>query len=254
MSNHPQMPAYLVGRSFCSIADERVPEGAPEPKAYVGFHNSPEEIERIGKNVRILAYLSYDLIEYAWRLAETSWERRGGYDEGSELPTSSRAAAAGAIALAYAALEAAINEQIVNLEGMLRDNGDAVRARLARLVIGLSLRDRLDAVAAIYGHAIEWGTEPTFQRFELLVAVRNHLLHHELGGGLLVEGYWPAKRLRDLPNQIKSPYRSRKDLHWYDHVLAPAGAVWAVNVACEVLSALEHWWNELRPPSRGAST
>jgi hypothetical protein len=247
------MPAYLLRGSFCSLADERIPDRPPEPKAYVHVDGPQEEIERISQNVRISAYLSYDLIEYAWRLVEVSWERRGGYDQGSELPTSSRAAAAGAIALAYAALEAAINEDILNLEGTLLDSGDAGRARLAKLALRLSLRDRLDAIAAIYGHAIDWGAEPTFQRLELFVAVRNRLLHHELGGGVLTEGYWPAKRLRDLPKQIDSPYRSRNDLHWYDHVLAPAGAIWAVNAACDVLSALEHWWDELRPPGPAAT-
>jgi hypothetical protein len=248
------MPAYLSRRSLCGLAAEPIPDRAPQPKATLQHDGPQEELEQIRQNIRVWAYLSHDLIEYAWRLVEMSWERRGDYDDGKELPTSSRAAASGAIALAYAALEAAINEEVVNLEGRLGESGDTTRSRLAKLASGLPLRDRLDAIAAIYGHAIDWGSEATFQRFDLLVAVRNHLLHHELGAGSLAEGYWPAKRLRDLPNQIGSPYRSRTDLDWYDHVLTPAGAIWAVNTACEVLSALEHWWDALPHPRGQVAT
>src|SRR5437762_2161676 len=95
MSEYMRMPPYLTNRALQPIADERVPGEAPKPKAYCGLHNSPEEIARVGGSVKILAYLSYDLIEYAWRLTEISWERRGGYEEGLELPASSRASAAG---------------------------------------------------------------------------------------------------------------------------------------------------------------
>jgi hypothetical protein len=245
MSQRPRLPAYLAERSFSPIANEQIPTDPPETKVYFGPLDTPDQIENLAKNVHIAVYLSYDLIEYAWRLTELSWERRGQSDEGMELPASSRACAAGAIAVAYAALEAAINEDIVNVSGVLRDNGDAARARLVTLAIGLPLRSRLDALAATYEHSINWGTEPLFQRFDLLVAIRNHLLHHELKTARADEGYWPAARLRDLPNQIRSPYRSRKDLHWYDHVLTPAGAAWVVDAACEVLAELERWWGGL---------
>jgi hypothetical protein len=249
--SQPRMPAYLASRSFPSIAAEQTPNSAPEPKGYVGESNSPEEIAEVGSRIHMYAYLSYDLVEYAWRLAEISWERRGGYETGLELPTSARAAAAGAVALAYAALEAAVNEYVVNLHSSLERDGDPARARLAELSIKLSLGDRLDAVAAISGHSIDWGADPVFQRFELFVAVRNQLLHHRLGTGLLTEGYWPVKRLRELLKQIESPYQSRSGLHWYDHVLTPAGAIWAVNVACNVLSTIDRWWGKrVGPRSR----
>lgn len=253
MSQRPRLPAYLAERSFSPIVNEQIPTEPPEPKVYFGPLGTPNEIENLAKNVHVAVYLSYDLIEYAWRLAELSWERRGLFDEGKELPASSRACAAGAIAVAYAALDAAINETIVNASGILQDNGDAARARLITLASRLTLRDRLDALAATCGHSISWGTEPLFQSFDLLVAIRNRLLHHELKTARADEGYWPAARLRNLPIQIASPYRSRKDLHWYDHVLTPAGAVWVVDVACQVLAQLEHWWGALVTTIRESS-
>lgn len=228
---------YLAATAFPPLDAEPIPNGPPEPKAIV---NPPEA----ARNIFIAIYLSGDLIEYAWRLVELSWRHRGRYDEGLELPVSSRGAAAGAISLAYAALEAAINEAIVNLSGWLREAGDHAGQRTVDLLTKLPVRDRLDGLAAASGHAIAWGTDDVFQRFVLLVSVRNHLLHHELETAALDQGYWPANALRNLPVAIKSPYRQRPDLHWYDHMLSPAGAEWSVRAACDVLTRMDVWWKE----------
>lgn len=237
----PTPPPYLRAH-LSPLAEEETPDREPEAKAYWGGGFSTEEIEHLKRETRIAVYLSNDLIRYAWRLVEISWERAGGFESGLELPNSSRAASAGAIAVAFASLEAAINEGVENLAGMLTHLGHDARARQVFLSRTLSLRDRLDALGAAHGHAIDWGGQAAFQAFDLLVAVRNHLLHHEMKDASVATGYWPANRLRALPNLISSPYRRRTDLHWHDHVLSPSGAAWAVGTACAVLETLDNWW------------
>jgi hypothetical protein len=191
MPEPPRMPPYLVGRTFAPIRDEAVPSWPPEPKAVV---RPPEA----ASGIFLAVYLSYDLIEYAWRLVEISWERRGRFEEGLELPVSSRGAAAGAISLAYAALEAAINEAISNFSSWFSEAGDLAHQRIVDLLQRLPIRDRLDGIAAVSRHAISWGTDEVFQRFAILVTVRNSLLHHELGTAPLDQGYWPVNGLRNL--------------------------------------------------------
>jgi len=224
MSKPPRIPPYLASPPdpLVPLGSETPPTEPPEPK--VCSIEPPEAASRIF----LAIYLSDDLVRYAWRLAEISWERRGGFDEGLELPASSRAAAAGAITVANAAVEAAINESSGNLSSLIRhEGGDPAQARIVELLGGdrRSLEERLEGLAAIYGHVIDRGGDSVFQRFVLLVAVRNRLLHHKFETAPLDQGYWPTKSLRDLPIKLASPYRNRRDLHWFDHILTPPGVI-----------------------------
>jgi hypothetical protein len=224
------------------IAEEQIPTLPPPPQAQWLLKPDDPGMQELLKSggVRVRASLDYDLLRCAWRLSELAHRFEGGYRQGHELPQSAVAASAGAIALACAAFEAALNETIDDAK---HSASDAAGAQLLGLLVGLTPRDRLAAFAGFKGHVVSWGSEP-FQSLNALLAVRKQLLHAEPALVEWDQGHWPAPVLKDLPRRIGSPYpvsspATDLPLGWDVHVLTPAGAEWAVQTVVAVVKWLE---------------
>jgi hypothetical protein len=223
------------------IEDEQIPTLPPPPQAQWLLKPDDQGIQDLLRSggVRVRASLDYDLLRCAWRLSELAHRYEGGYPQGHELPQSGVAASAGAIALACAAFEAALNEKIDDA----KHSADAAAAQLLALLVGLTPRDRLAAFAGFKGRVVPWGNEP-FQSLNALLAVRKQLLHAEPAMVDWDQGHWPAPVLKDLPRRIGSPYpvtspATDLPLGWDVHVLTPAGADWAVQTVVAVVKWLE---------------
>jgi hypothetical protein len=190
----------------------------------------------------MVAYLDWQLIDAAWRLAMLSRHHSGRFAEGMALPELSTAAAAGAVALACAAFEAALDSTATTLALQAREAGQEGRARAFELLRAVSPRDRLEALLALLDQPFGWDAEP-FQSLALVLSIRKHLLHHEV----------EAKRLRDLPSRLKSPYMGKPGLEWHQHILTPDGAEWAVRSVHTILEILDLLWHDLDPclPKQG---
>jgi hypothetical protein len=222
------------------LADESIPDEPPEPPLKI--LKSEQEPSELLAQIRVVPYLSRQLIESAWRLVELSQHYEGNYRDGKDIPLSSKAASTGAIVLACAAFEACLNEEIFNAA-----SGSEVKdgtSRLLLLTLKLSPRDQLEALAGVAGETVNWGSEP-YQSLNLVLSIRRFLLHHEISLYPADQGFWPAKKLRDLPRRIGSPYpvdsspNGSAALEWHQHVLTPAGAEWAVRVICEVVDLVD---------------
>jgi hypothetical protein len=227
--------------NFQPFAEEQIPQKPPEET--VRFADEMPLEAR--KAVRVFPYLSTTLLECSWRLVELSHFYEGRFREGMDISLSCRSASTGAITAACAGFEAKLNEELFNATEWAREHGSLAKARLLELAMKLTPRDRLDALAATYEEAINWGSEP-YQSLDLILSIRKHLLHHEVSPYDAVEGHWPAKKLRDLQERIKSPYPNNLTLNWDQHVLTPAGAEWVVRVICEIVGRRGEWWRTMR--------
>lgn len=226
---------------FPILEEERIPESPPEGVIHPAEHLSPDEKKGMLQKLSVVPYLSRTLLECAWRLVELSHRHSGRYKEGMDVPLSCRAASTGAITTACAAFEANLNEELFNAADWARGHGSPSKTRILDLAMKLTPRDRLDALAAAYEHTIDWGSEP-YQSLDIILSVRKHLLHHEVGLYNAAEGHWPANKLRDLQKRIGSPYSSDLILDWHHHVLTPGGAEWVVQSLCDVIGRTEEWW------------
>jgi hypothetical protein len=235
-----------------TLEEEEVPDRPPTPNLQFGSSADSEEQFRLMSTggSRFVGTMTYELLDSAWRLVELSWSRQGKYQEGMELPSSARAASAGAIAVACAAFEAVLNEALFQAQAGHTSVAHQAHNRLLGALLKLTPRERLDALAALAGELIDWGSEP-FQSIDLLLSLRKSLLHHEPYFYAAGEAYWPAKALRDLPRRIGSPYPAgpteyRTPLEWYVHILTPAGAEWAVRTVYDTFDIVEDLWRVVR--------
>jgi hypothetical protein len=78
------------------------------------------------------------------------------------------------------------------------------------------------------------------------------LLHHEGCIVTAADGFWPAKKLRDIAKKIGSPYPLQKmpALNWDKYILTPSGAEWAINVVSQIsleIDDLMHMIHDLNP-------
>ncbi len=227
------------------LADEIDPDETPFPGLAINIPD-PNAKRSAAEQIYIGTYLASSLLRSAVRLAELAEKHQGRFLEGLEMPETGKAAAAGAIAVACAALEASLNDMLLTADLLKSDGGPSPEERLIRLTISLPVDRRLEAMAAICGRPIDWSREP-YQSLNLLLSVRKHLLHHE--GGLIkaAEGFWPAKKLGEVARKLQSPYPvdDPVPLPWYVHVLNPKGAAWAVTVIAPVLEELEEMQDDL---------
>lgn len=230
-------PDYL---KYSSLAEEEIPDERPYPAFMLGDGFAPEVRQQILEDSRIPTYLAGDLHRSAVRLRELAEARQGRFRQGCAIPESSKAASVGAIVVACAAFESFVNELILlaDLAGFVDEI--TPDGKLLGLVIGLSPERRLEAIAAIAGHLIDWGAQP-YQDLGLLLSVRKHLLHHETRLVAPVTNYWPSKKLRAVAEKINSPYEldGEYPLPWYDHILTPAGAAWAVEVVASIAREMD---------------
>ncbi|TSA02964.1 MAG: hypothetical protein D4R81_04065 [Nitrospiraceae bacterium] len=224
---------------FGSMNDEVVPQTPPEPPLKV----LSGKIEP--GQIRVVARLSSSLLESASRLLELSSRFEGDYRRGKDISLTCRAASTGVIVVACAAFEADLNEAVFDSADWARSHNAPGKARVLALAMKLNVRDRFDALAAAYGIAMNWGTK-LYQSLDLVLSVRNRLLHHEVSLYDATEGHWPAKKLRDLVRRVDSPYRNIPGLEWHQHILTPAGAEWALGVICEVMNRTDEWWEKKR--------
>jgi hypothetical protein len=236
----PKIEAHDFG--LLPLDQEPIPNVPPAPQLHVGEEAIPAESrQRILDQIRIPAYLSYDLLTEAFRLSEISRKYEGGYRKGHMVPTSSRAAATGTIAIACAAIEAYINDLVILADIAETEGIEAPAGRLLRIVVNLPLEKRIDAIFSLCDVVVDWSREP-FQSVSLLFSVRKHLLHHE--GRLFdaTKGFWPAKKLQEVAKRIQSPYRMKAEIPiaWYDHILTPGGAEWAVDVMAAFIAEIEN--------------
>jgi hypothetical protein len=110
---------------FPSIEEEQEFAGyEPEPPFMLAGDPSPEEQEKYFATTRYRTLLHIDVFWSAFRLAELSEQLGPEYREGLEIPLGSRAAATGAIALSYVAVEAELND-ILSDVGFAREAGCA---------------------------------------------------------------------------------------------------------------------------------
>ena len=223
-----------------SLKDESVPDCPPHP-GMLCLSEDAEERKRVYDESRIPGSLAYDLIRSAIHLMELSKDRQGKYAEGYEIPESCHAASIGAIVVSCAAIEALMNELMIEA-GAASNSNPIVQAKckLLDLSIGLSPEKRLEAISAIFGKCIKWSEDP-YQSLRYLFSVRKHILHHETKWVPPSEGFWPSKKLRELARIIHTPYPldSEPSLHWNQHILTPNGAMWAVHVMSEVVTEIE---------------
>jgi hypothetical protein len=223
----------------------KVPDHPPFP-----WLHPPDDLKKAGEwleafnSFEMVAHLAWRLIDSAWQLAMLSRRHAGRFAEGMALPELSVAAAAGAITLACAAFEAALDETALELTLQARDDDLPGRARASELTRSLPPRERVEALLALCEQPFGWDREP-FQSLGLVLSVRRHLLHHEVEFYPTVDGNWPVKRLKELPQRLKSPYRGRPGLEWHQHVLTPDGAEWAVRSMYSVIGILEYLWHDL---------
>jgi hypothetical protein len=222
-----------------SYDGDEVPETPPHPNFRWGDALTIEQ-GKLMVNAVIPPFhvsISFDLLDAAWRLVRLSWQRCGNCRDGLEPPANSLAAAAGAITVATAAFEAALNESVYK-SSHLQVEGPAQR-RLYDLALGLSLRHRMEAFAALHGHVIDWGSRP-FQELDLIITARRFLLHHEAQPYDPAGGFWPAKALKQIPRLTGSPYKEA-DLEWQQHLLTPTGAEWVVRAVFDVVGWIDRW-------------
>jgi hypothetical protein len=225
----------------------RVPDHPPLP--WFSPPATPQEAERhwaLLNQSRMLAHLDWQLVDAAWSLAMLSRQYSGRFTEGMALPELSTAAAAGAIALACAAFEAALDSTAVTLAIQARNAHQEGRARAFELLRSMSPSKRLEALLALLDQPFGWDAEP-FQSLALVLSIRKHLLHHEVELYPAVDGFWPSKRLKDLPIRLKSPYLGKPGLEWHQHILTPDGAEWAVRSVHTILEILDLLWHDLDP-------
>lgn len=224
---------------FLPMDDEIIPETPPEPAVRL-LSGEPETGQ-----IFVVPYLSVCLLESASRLLEISKRFEGNYRVGKEIPATCRAASTGVIAVSCAAFEAALNEAVFNYEEWAREHSAQDKARTLHLSMKSNLHDRLDALAAAHGVELNWGTK-NYQSLDLLISVRKHLLHHEASLYNLTEGHWPARKIRDLVRQIRSPYQDIDGLEWHQHILTPSGAEWAFGVVRDSMQKIDEWWEKKR--------
>jgi len=236
------------------LADECIPDSPPFPGIELG-EALRGHADNVLADIQLPAYLSYDLLRAAYRLAELSEAREGRYRDGLDIPESSRAAATGAIAVACAAFEAALNDLRVIVDVAEDSQKLSPTAQLLRLAVKLSPEPRFEAIAAMCGHRIDWGLEP-YQSLQQLFSVRKYLLHHEGRLFQAAEGFWPAKRLRDIARKIRSPYAidAKPPLGWQQHILTPAGGRWAVSTVATLMEIVQDFEREIEERVRSESS
>ena len=228
------------------LAQETVPDQPPDRPARFGADFAKVVLHSTdGGGFKLLGTATYELLRFSWRLTEISWERRGRYEEGLEAPESSRAAATGAILSSCATFEAILNETIEQIQATPGRDGAGPHNVIVTGLRGLTPRKRLEGIAAVAGQVLDWGAEP-FQSLELLLTIRNALLHHEPLWYAPNQGNWPVKAIRDLPRRIGSPYPTEisedgSPYEWHQHVLTPNGAVWAVKTLYAIVEHVEAW-------------
>jgi hypothetical protein len=231
------------------LDQEEIPTLPPEPSLRFMGANSPEAEEQFQlsrESTRWYGTIAYELLDASWRLVELSRTRQGGYEQGLELPSSAKAAATGAIAIACTAFEALLNDAIQNARTGTLSPAHLAHNRLLAALRKLTPRERLDAFAALAGRNIDWGSEP-YQSLDKLLSLRKTLFHHEGYQYATGDDYWPAKSLRELPDRFKSPYplgptQYRTPLEWHVHVLTPKGAAWAVRTVYDIDDELDTLW------------
>lgn len=244
------------------LHQEIIPDHPPEPNPRWSPDLPAEQRAHFATALRFIARLSRDLLESASRLVELAKQREGRYREGMAIPASCRAASTGAILVACAAFEAALNEGLADYQSAAEQHETPARVRLCELAMKLTPKERLETLAALEGQSIEWGAEP-YQSLSLILSIRKHALHHEPFYYTIAEGEWPAKHLADLPRRIQSPYPTgpRPDgppMAWHEHLFTPAGAAWCVRCICEVVGIVEDLEREhylrVKPPEEGEAT
>jgi hypothetical protein len=217
------------------LEDEVIPHSPPHP-GMLCLSEDPEERKKVYTESRIPGSLAYHLVRSAFRLMELSKARQGKYDEGCEIPESCRAASIGAIVVACAAIEALMNELMIETATSSSRGMAQAKCKLIELSIGLSPEKRLEAISAIFGKCITWSGEP-YQSLRYLFSVRKHLLHHETKWVAPSDGFWPSKKLKELARIIRTPYPldSEPPLSWDQHILTPNGAEWALKVMSDII-------------------
>lgn len=229
-----------------------VPDHPPFPR--INLSEDPKEAAATiawARNTRKPSCLAWHLIDGAWHLVTLSRMHAGRFAEGMALPELSIAASAGAITLACAAFEAALDETATILGRQAADVGLSGRARSFEMTRSLSPRERIEAILALCEQPFGWDREP-FQSLGLVLAVRRHLLHHETTLDPYYDGHWPAKKLRELSQRLRSPYLRNPGLDWHQHVLTPDGSEWAVRSMYAVLGVLDLLWHDLPEEVREA--
>lgn len=221
------------------LEEEVIPTTPPHPGMLCPSED-PEERKKVLGESRIPGSLVYDLVRSAFRLVEMSKARQGSYAQGCEIPESCRAASIGAIVVCCAAIEALMNELIIETATTSSSGMAQAKCKLIELSIGLSPDKRLEAISAIFGKRISWSEEP-YQSLRYLFSVRKHLLHHETEWVAPSDGFWPSKKLREVARIIRSPYQldSEPPLHWHQHILTPNGAEWALKVMSNIMAQIE---------------
>jgi hypothetical protein len=227
------------------LASEPIPDFPPESGVrFITPEEDPEGFRvAMAGGIRIVGSITYELLDSAWRLVELSYARQGRFSEGMAIPASSRAAAMGAIAVACAAFEAVLNEVLFQSQTNDESNEAVCQNNLLEILLKVSPRERLQGIAAVAQKNIEWDKEP-FQSLEQLLSVRKHLLHHEPELYIPDRGFWPAKKLKELPHKIGSPYPTDAfpdgpPLGWHEHIFTPTGAEWAVRCVYKIVALVE---------------
>lgn len=223
----------LVGGALDKLSDITIPEEPPHPPVKI-ISGDPNKMW-------LPAHLAADLEWYTVLLAELALEKRGGYENGNEVPADCAAISVSTILSATSTLEAYVNETIT-----IHAKHNRRKGSLDLFVQGFmeqSILTRLESLFIALGIGkIDWGKQP-YQSLKLLFMVRNALVHHEGKDDVVVsEGYYPKKALKSLVGHIKSLYRD-DDLspyHWYTHISTPNGAVWATNTMLEIVDIINN--------------
>lgn len=222
-----------------TLEEEVIPITPPHP-GMLCLSEDPEERQKVYAESRIPGSLAHDLVRSAFRLVEISKARQGNYAQGCEIPESCRAASIGAIVVCCAAIEALMNELMIETAALSISGVVQAQYKLIELSIGLSPDKRLEAISAIFGKCIRWGEDP-YRSLRYLFSVRKHLLHHETKWVAPSAGFWPSKKLTEVARIIRTPYRldSEPPLHWHQHILTPNGAEWALKVMSDIMAEIE---------------
>lgn len=221
------------------LEEEVIPSTPPHPGMLCPSED-PEERKKVYAESCIPGSLAYDLVRSAFRLVEMSKTKQGNYAQGCEIPESCRAASIGAIVVCCAAIEALMNELMIETAASSISGMAQAKCKLVELSIGMSPDKRLEAISAIFGKCISWSEEP-YRSLRYLFSVRKHLLHHESKWVAPSDGFWPSKKLREVARMIRTPYQldSEPPLHWYQHILTPNGAEWALKVMSDIMAEIE---------------
>lgn len=236
----------VLNRLAKAVANEEIPDGPPHP-GVLALHPDPAFRKLVLEGSLNATYVAGYLLESARSLVGISALRQGKYFEGCEPPASSRAAAAGAIALACASFEAVLNDFQFLVKLAERSTCMSPRIKLLELSLGLTPEKRLEAIAAICGNkVIDWGAKP-YQPFRFLLSVRKYLLHPQGAAVIPAQGFWPSPKLKEVAKLIGSrfPLEGEAPLSWHHHILTPAGAQWAVAVVDPIVEELQTWYDGL---------